>query len=432
MSSIVDKLEDEDIPKQLKKCNKIKIYPTEKQINLWNEWLNTSRYYYNKSLEVVKKKECVLDKHKLRDYLVTKETRKTHVLYDKYTSYLNDLVNFKAPTEVLKEIKYCIHSLPTALNENVKQWQIRTPKSIREQAVNDLYNAYTTNLKMFKEGKKKYFEMSFRKKSSKSHTFAMDSSVFGIKEDGIYISTEVKGNREKVTISKQEWKRLKVAYDKHVLAKSARILKDHHGWWILIAENVGQSVKNEPKSIVGGDLGVRDFLALYGITSEQIKITNVNYRRTMLNALRNKIKLLKTKRLKRKNRVLKKYEYKIQNIVKDMHYNVVKFLINNYDAIIIGDINSQGILQGQLKSITKQEIQDLSFYKFKQRLKEKAIINGNYVKLVNEAYTSKTCTYCGNMYNIGSSKVYDCKNCNRTYDRDEGSARNILMKGILL
>ena len=47
---------------------------------------------------------------------------------------------------------------------------------------------------------------------------------------------------------------------------------------------------------------------------------------------------------------------------------------------------------------------------------------------VNESYTSKTCTHCGCINDVGSSKVYSCKSCNLVIDRDVNGARNIFIK----
>jgi IS605 OrfB family transposase len=426
MSSIADKWGKEDTKQEkLLKCLKIKIYPTKVQVPKWNEWLQTSRYIYNKSLESVKMKKIPLNKIALRDFLVTKSTRKSE-LYSKYMEHYKFLKDSGASKDVLSEVKLCINALPRTSNPNVEQWQERTPKSVREQAVGDLYNAYSTNLKMFKEGKKPFFQMKFRKKSAKSQTFAMDETIFKIKDNGVQLLSE------DIVMSKREWTRLKRAHQIGALCKSARIQKDQHGWWLLVAEELDKKTKPKvPISMVGCDLGVRDFVTLYGHTGNQVSTSNVGYGRSTLTKLRNKIDMLKDKRLNRKNRTLRKYEYKIQNIVNEIHYNTIKYLTTKYDAIVIGDINSQGILQGNLNKFTKREVQGLSFYKFKQRLKEKCLSEGTLLNLINEAYTSKTCTYCGNRYEIGSNKVYTCKPCDIKYDRDEGSARSIFMKGIL-
>ena len=47
---------------------------------------------------------------------------------------------------------------------------------------------------------------------------------------------------------------------------------------------------------------------------------------------------------------------------------------------------------------------------------------------VDETYTSKTCGFCGNLYDVKSSRVFTCPSCNNSYDRDMNAARNILIK----
>ena len=74
----------------------------------------------------------------------------------------------------------------------------------------------------------------------------------------------------------------------------------------------------------------------------------------------------------------------------------------------------------------------MKFYKFKKRLEYKASINNKLIVCVNEAYTSQTCSYCGNLYNPGCSKIYSCINCKKNIDRDINAAKNILMKGLLI
>jgi putative transposase len=54
-----------------------------------------------------------------------------------------------------------------------------------------------------------------------------------------------------------------------------------------------------------------------------------------------------------------------------------------------------------------------SHYNFCKRLLDKA---RNYkdtnVLIVNEAYTSKTCTCCGTIHNkLGGNKTFDCRSC---------------------
>ena len=75
---------------------------------------------------------------------------------------------------------------------------------------------------------------------------------------------------------------------------------------------------------------------------------------------------------------------------------------------------------------------DLKFYLFNQRLLYKSQTKAKTVVLVNESYTTQTCSKCGFLHKkIGSNKEFICPSCEIKIDRDVNSAKNILMKGIL-
>ena len=48
-------------------------------------------------------------------------------------------------------------------------------------------------------------------------------------------------------------------------------------------------------------------------------------------------------------------------------------------------------------------------------------------------YTTKTCSSCGHLNNVGKKEIYKCETikCNKTLLRDVSAAKNILMKGIM-
>ena len=67
--------------------------------------------------------------------------------------------------------------------------------------------------------------------------------------------------------------------------------------------------------------------------------------------------------------------------------------------------------------------------RFRQRLTFKCRQFGCKVAIVNEAYTSKTCSCCGNVkYNLGGAKVYKCRACGAVMDRDVNEAKNIFLR----
>uniref|UniRef100_A0A6C0C5G4 Cas12f1-like TNB domain-containing protein n=1 Tax=viral metagenome TaxID=1070528 RepID=A0A6C0C5G4_9ZZZZ len=130
---------------------------------------------------------------------------------------------------------------------------------------------------------------------------------------------------------------------------------------------------------------------------------------------------------------LKKYEIKKQNLVKDMHYKAANFLVKDYDRIYIGNLSTRKIVSRNNVTITKntkKTILALAPYKFKQILKHMGNKNGCIVEEVSEYLTTKTCSNCGNMYEIGSSKIYKCGKCGMEADRDENSAKTHLKLGL--
>jgi putative transposase len=69
------------------------------------------------------------------------------------------------------------------------------------------------------------------------------------------------------------------------------------------------------------------------------------------------------------------------------------------------------------------------YYEFRKRLEYKCNkYNINY-QLINENYTSKTCSSCGN-YNkdLKEEKIYYCKKCQLNIDRDVNGSRNIYIR----
>ena len=120
---------------------------------------------------------------------------------------------------------------------------------------------------------------------------------------------------------------------------------------------------------------------------------------------------------------------KIENLV---HFKTCHFFTSTYKTVMIPVFEtSQMVKQRKLGKMTKRLLGVFQFYKFKQRLIEKCKNTGTQLMLVDESYTSKTCTNCGWLHSkLGSNKVFVCKECKLTIDRDVNGARNICLKNI--
>lgn len=71
----------------------------------------------------------------------------------------------------------------------------------------------------------------------------------------------------------------------------------------------------------------------------------------------------------------------------------------------------------------------LKFYKYRQRLEYKCKAKGIKYKVINEYYTSKMCSVCGEIDDkLGGKKIYKCVNCKSVMDRDVNGCRGIYIK----
>ena len=138
---------------------------------------------------------------------------------------------------------------------------------------------------------------------------------------------------------------------------------------------------------------------------------------------------LKRKRLRMHSR--------IGHLVSEMHWKTTNYLCSNYDVILLPSFGTQdmakkvqkGHMRRKINRDTTRKMLMMSHYKFRLRLLHKARQWGKTVIIVNEAYTSKTCTSCGwQNPKLGGSKIFKCKKCNLSVGRDINGARNVLLR----
>lgn len=197
---------------------------------------------------------------------------------------------------------------------------------------------------------------------------------------------------------------------------------------IKINKNENINFKNK---IVSLDPGIRTFTT--GLSDNNIFKIGPNVKNKIKPIL---LKIDKTNSLKCKNKIKEKIlircNKKIKNYIDDLHWKSIKYLTDNYETILIGDLSAKKICNNKfsnINAITKRIAYALSFYKFRERLKYKCELNNNTNIVVNEKYTSKMCSCCGNYKeNVNSNKIYNCLNCKSLIDRDINGSRNILLK----
>ena len=150
-----------------------------------------------------------------------------------------------------------------------------------------------------------------------------------------------------------------------------------------------------------------------------------------VNKLRSKVaKATKHRTRYHLKRLLIKASQKVSNLIDDLHKASAKYMCENFSTILIPKLNFHTFKNVSKK--TKSMAARVSHCSFVDCLinKSKQYTNCN-IFVVDEAFTSKTCSRCGCMHHkLGPSKVFVCPKCNVTLGRDENAVYNILMKAL--
>ncbi len=181
-----------------------------------------------------------------------------------------------------------------------------------------------------------------------------------------------------------------------------------------------------PTETIAVDPGVRKFLTGYSSSGSTLLVGDGANHRLMryLRRIDKVMDVLARQRLWRR----------VKDLVADLHWKTVKHLTDNYQLVIVGDIHTQSILSSKrLNRMTKRVLCQYSFHQFKDRLSWKLSLCGGEMVLVNEAYTSKTCSKCGNIkHNLSGSETYQCVKCGLRVDRDLNGAKCIMLAALTL
>lgn len=201
---------------------------------------------------------------------------------------------------------------------------------------------------------------------------------------------------------------------------------------------------------VGIDLGITHL----AIQSDGFKLENKNFERSLAKKRRSwerklarrrtqalvKIKEAETagveldlsefKNVQKAKQMVAKLNRKIAN---QREYHLQKYttdLVRHFDLIVLEDLKTKNLLQNHHLS---RSIADAAWVKIKSMLAYKCDWYGKELVLVNPAYTSQTCSHCGE--NTGKKplriRTFACPHCHtKNIDRDVNAAINILNKAL--
>ncbi|SAM70572.1 uncharacterized protein UBRO_20472 [Ustilago bromivora] len=142
----------------------------------------------------------------------------------------------------------------------------------------------------------------------------------------------------------------------------------------------------------------------------------------------------------------KKVHKKLQQLINDLHFRMANYLATSSDIVIMPRMEVRKMIQrknGNLHRNTRRRLLGWGHCNFINRLLVKCHDVAHDPRYLHkrgrptvlliqpEAYTSKTCSQCGNLnQRLGASKQFRCPTCLYSADRDHNGAFNMLIKAI--
>ena len=364
----------------LTKSRKIRIYPNREQKATLRRWEGISRYVYNESV-----------KH----------------LQEHGTVYAPDLLK----------------TLP--------EWTEQCPRHIRVGAVADAQKAVTAARKKWKETGEPQ-RVKFRSRKNNTRSFYLCAQF--IKARGFYVRFlgDMKMSEPLPALPQGKGKKAERHHEAEV--KDSRVLIEKDRWYLNVTYIEKTKSRDASGDIVALDPGVRTFMTFFSekafgwIGNEAInRIQRLCQHADNLYARASKVKRPLRRALRK---CAQKIQVKIQNLVDELHKKVAHFLVTNFDIILLPTFETQQMVVRGARKIRKKTVRQmltLSHYQFKVFVKQKAQEYGVVVIDADEAYTSKTISWTGDIVErLGGAKVITDEQGNRC-DRDLNGARGIFI-----
>ena len=355
---------------------KTQLYPTPTQKLLFDRWFRASRWCFNKAKEIQdalrESGEKYLSKYELRSQVLSEATE-----------FFGDI-----------------------------------PYLVKAGAVLDYCDAQKAAMAKYKQtGEISEVHFRSRKKPTQSCVIKPES----VTKEGLYAT--VAG---------------KLKTSEPLYTEGEAIMKRENGKYYLYAtiKNAEQVTCDNQARVVAIDPGIRTFATFYA-GDVCGKVGEGDFSRIMRlcicldKLICQKAKSRNHRERRSLNKAIQRQRAKIHNLIGELHRKTALFFVKNFDVILLPHFETQQMSEKTKRKIDKKSVRAMltfSHFRFKQYLKYKAEAYGKEFIEVNEAYTSKTASWTGEVLNIGSKRFIRSQGI--TVDRDINGARGIMLRAL--
>jgi IS605 OrfB family transposase len=359
-----------DFDDKILRCQKYLFEPNPRQEKLLKKWIKLFDSTYNLTVSYLKNVKRVPSLPKVRSIIKEKLDAKFH----------NQIAKSQIPYDVLGE------------------------------AIRDALKSRVSAMALLKSGHTTHFRLRYKKSSSPKKCLSFTEKCFGVAKI-IYprsLNLRIPGLQS--------------------TNHSCRVILYRDKWYLSVPQDRIIKSSIDRKKCCGLDPGIRTFLTGYdGQGVFELHNIKVQKKKKQIENIERRDQET------RKKSKINKIKRKITQLVDQLHWQSAAWLVKSYDTIYLGNMSTQGIISNKrnLPKTVKREVNFLRPFTFRMRLQTKAEEYGSEIILVDESYTSKTCTVCKTINNsLGSLKTFKCSNCSHVWDRDYNAARNIFLRGL--
>jgi len=203
-------------------------------------------------------------------------------------------------------------------------------------------------------------------------------------------------------------------------------------WFVSFACDIEHKPVEHPvEPAIGIDMGLESFATLSN--GEQIENPRF-FRKEEKSLVKAQRKLSKQEKASTARRKARKVVARIHERIKwkreNFAHQEARKLVNKFNTTVVENLSINDMKKENFRCINKS-IGDVAWRQFLQLLSFKAEYAGKKIVAVNPAYTSQTCSRCGERHKLKlSDRIFHCPCCDFSMCRDQNAAINILGLGL--
>lgn len=321
-------------------------------------------------------------------------------------------------------------------NNKLPEWKRRWPvfAELHSKAAQATVARFHDNLSNLRKKKEKGYNVGWIKRQSPAEFRSVTYNQSGFDLD----NKRGRDGFAYVRFSKIGWVKIRYhrSLDENSTIKEVTLKKEVTGEWFVSfsLETDDEHVPEKPdvdsldaRNSVGIDLGILNYIHTSdGKTVDWIDLED-EYERLRREQRKLSRKEQGSNNWEKQRREVAKVKRKIQRKVLDYQHKITTWLVTEYDAVFVEDLDVAGMLQSDGNARNKQ---NAAWRQFITLLEYKGDLYGTHVVQVPARGTTRECASCG----VKTAKPiwvreHSCPSCGFETDRDANAAMNVLQRG---